>query len=411
MGNLKINTYTLKNGLKIVHTDSVKTSLVTTNVLYNVGSIDEDEEHTGIAHLMEHLMFSGSQNAPSYDEPLEEAGAQNNAWTNNDETNFYVTIHPSNIEILLFLESDRMAKLTLSDNAIEVQKKVVIEEMKERVLNKPYGDKDKCMRSLAYKRHHYRWPTIGLSAEHIQDTTKQYLRDFYESRYAPNNAVLSVVGNIHADRVLELAEKWFDDVESREVKPRNLETEPMQTESRIMEVERNVPHNNITIAFHIPSILDDRFPLYNTVTDFLAEGESSRLKKMVRETGKFLDADSYVQDMQDNGLLILEAYMKEGTTYEEAETLLMDEVKRIAEDATEREMQKLLNIKEVNYEMSIMSSQSVAYNIAKSYMLDRPDLFLNEIDRYRNLKLSKIKDVAMELSAAPRNVLRYKAKK
>lgn len=407
---IKVNSHILSNGLRLVHSDSFKTSMACVNLLYNVGARDEEPEHTGIAHLMEHLMFSGSKNAPSYDNPLQEAGAQNNAWTDNDFTNFYVNLPAMNIETALFLESDRMCDLNLTARSLEVQKKVVAEEFKERVLNQPYGDIYTHLRSLAYKVHPYRWPTIGLSVQQILDVPLDYVRDFYRKHYAPNNAVLSIVGDVSFDKAVELTEKWFSEISRADVPPRNLPEEPLQTERRVLEVERDVPQNLIVIAFHIPSCLDKAYPVYDIVTDFLASGKSSRLNRLVRESGKFVSADSYVDDSCHPGLLVMTAYLQSSVSFDEAEELLINELKGVSEKVTDREFQKTLNIREVNHETSLLSVSNVALSLAKSTLVATPDFYLNEVERYRAVELDAVKAAARSLLSTPYCVLRYKAK-
>ena len=407
---IKVNSHILPNGLRLVHSDSFKTSMACVNLLYNVGARDEEPEHTGIAHLMEHLMFSGSKNAPSYDNPLQEAGAQNNAWTDNDFTNFYVNLPAMNIETALFLESDRMCDLNLTARSLEVQKKVVAEEFKERVLNQPYGDIYTHLRSLAYKVHPYRWPTIGLSVQQILEVSLDYVKDFYRKHYAPDNAVLSIVGDVSFDKAVELTEKWFSEIPRADVPPRNLPEEPLQTERRVLEVERDVPQNLIVIAFHIPSCLDKAYPVYDIVTDFLASGKSSRLNRLVRESGKFVSADSYVDDSCHPGLLVMTAYLQSSVSFDEAEELLINELKGVSENVTDREFQKTLNIREVNHETSLLSVSNVALSLAKSTLVATPDFYLNEVERYRAVELDAVRAAARSLLSTPYCVLRYKAK-
>lgn len=204
---LQINKHTLANGLKLVHNRDVSTQMVALNVLYQVGARDEHPDHTGFAHLFEHLMFGGSQNIPDYDTPLQLAGGENNAWTNNDITNYYLTVPKQNVEIGFWLESDRMLCLDFSSKSLEVQRGVVMEEFKQRCLNRPYGDTGHLLRPLVYKEHPYQWPTIGKELNHIAQATLQEVEDFFFSFYAPNNAILAVTGNITFEEAVRLAEK------------------------------------------------------------------------------------------------------------------------------------------------------------------------------------------------------------
>ena len=246
---IEIQKYKLDNGLRLVVHQDKTTPLAAINVLYDVGAKDEDENKTGFAHLFEHLMFGGSKHIPSYDTPLQNAGGDNNAWISNDLTNYYLTLPASNLETGLWLESDRMLELDFSQESLDVQKKVVIEEFKQRYLNQPYGDIPLLLRPLAYKVHPYKWPTIGADLKHIEEATLEEVKNFFYSHYAPNNAVITVSGNIEPDDVFEKVKKWFGSIPSREVKTRNLPVEPAQTEMRELTVERDVPMDVLQISF------------------------------------------------------------------------------------------------------------------------------------------------------------------
>ena len=179
----------LANGLTVIVHRDVTTPMVAIDVCYNVGSRDEHPDRTGFAHLFEHLMFGGSKHIPSYDEPLQKAGGDNNAYTSNDLTNYYLTVPKNNIETGFWLESDRMLELAFSKQSLDVQRNVVIEEFKQRQLNQPYGDVWPLLRQLAYKVHPYQWPTIGREISHIEKATMQQVKDFFFTHYAPDNAV------------------------------------------------------------------------------------------------------------------------------------------------------------------------------------------------------------------------------
>ena len=248
---LQINRHILDNGLRLVHAQDTSTQMVALNILYNVGARDENPEHTGFAHLFEHLMFGGSVNIPDYDAPLQLAGGENNAWTNNDITNYYLTVPRQNVETGFWLESDRMLSLDFSERSLEVQRGVVMEEFKQRCLNQPYGDVGHLLRPLAYRVHPYQWPTIGKELSHIANATLEEVKDFFFRFYAPNNAVLAVTGNISFEEALHLTEKWFGPIPRREVPLRQLPPEPVQTEERRLVVERNVPLDSLFMAYHM----------------------------------------------------------------------------------------------------------------------------------------------------------------
>ena len=281
---INVNRHVLDNGLRIVHSEDTSTQMIALNLLYDVGARDEHPEHTGFAHLFEHLMFGGSVNIPDYDTPVQKAGGENNAWTNNDMTNYYITLPCKNAEIGFWLESDRMLSLDFNEKSLEIQKNVVTEEFKQRNLNQPYGDVSHIIRDMAYKTHPYRWPTIGKDINHISNATLNEVKEFFYSYYAPNNAILAVSGNITFQETMRLAEKWFGNIPSREIKARELPEEIPQTEERRLTVLRNVPVDTLYMAFHICKRKDKEYYTFDVISDILCNGRSSRLvQKLVQE--------------------------------------------------------------------------------------------------------------------------------
>ena len=290
---IQVNHHTLENGLRIVHYEDKSTQMVALNLLYDVGARDEDPEHTGFAHLFEHLMFGGSVNVPDYDTPVQNAGGENNAWTNNDITNYYITLPRQNVETGFWLESDRMLSLDFNPKSLEVQRQVVIEEFKQRNLNQPYGDASHLMRELAYKRHPYRWPTIGKEISHIANATLEEVRTFFYHYYAPNNAILAVTGHISFDETLRLAEKWFGPIPKREIPLRRLPKEERQTALRRRTVERKVPVSAIYMAFHMCDRKHPDYYAFDMITDVLSNGRSSRLvHSLIHEQKLFTAIDA-----------------------------------------------------------------------------------------------------------------------
>ena len=292
---MKINRHILDNGLRLVHSRDESTQMVALNILYNVGARDEHPEHTGFAHLFEHLMFGGSVNIPDYDMPLQLAGGENNAWTNNDITNYYLTVPRQNVETGFWLESDRMLSLDFSERSLEVQRGVVMEEFKQRCLNQPYGDVGHLLRPLAYQKHPYQWPTIGKDLSHVANATLEEVKAFFFRFYAPNNAILAVTGNISFEEAVELTEKWFGSVPRREVPVRNLPQEPEQTEERRLTVERNVPLDSLFMAYHMCDHRHPDYYVFDILSDVLSNGRSSRLNQhLVQEKQLFSSIDAYI---------------------------------------------------------------------------------------------------------------------
>ena len=300
---IEINRHTLSNGLRIVHSEDNTTQMVALNILYDVGARDEDPEHTGFAHLFEHLMFGGSINVPDYDTPVQNAGGENNAWTNNDITNYYITLPRQNVETGFWLESDRMLSLDFNPRSLEVQRQVVIEEFKQRNLNQPYGDASHLLRALAYKVHPYRWPTIGKEISHIANATSEEVQAFFFRYYAPDNAILAVTGHITFEETVALAEKWFSPIPRRHVPRRSLPMEPMQTEERRLTVERNVPVDALYMAFHMCSRNHPDYYAFDMLSDLLSSGRSSRfVQHLVQDKQIFNSIDAYISGSIDNGL-------------------------------------------------------------------------------------------------------------
>ena len=341
---IKVNRHILANGLRIVHHEDTTTQMVALNLLYHVGARDEEEEHTGFAHLFEHLMFGGSLHIPDYDIPVQNAGGENNAWTNNDLTNYYITLPHQNVEIAFWLESDRMIGLDFNPKNLEIQRQVVIEEFKQRHLNQPYGDVSHLLRSLAYVKHPYRWPTIGKSIDHIAQATLEEVKDFFYRFYAPNNAILAVTGHISFEETKRLAEKWFAPIPSRPLSSRNLPKEPVQTSPRRLEVERNVPIDALYMAFHMCDRKHPDYHVFDMLSDILSNGKSSRLEQeLVQKQQICTTIDAYITGSIDEGLFQIVAKPAPDISLAEVEKAIWKELEKIKNEAvleTEREKVK-----------------------------------------------------------------------
>jgi zinc protease len=355
----------LENGLRILYHEDTSTPLVALNIIYDVGSRDDDQDLTGMAHLFEHLMFGGSKNIPDFDTPLQMAGAENNAFTNNDFTNYYVTIPANNLETGFWLESDRMLSLSFSDEVLKIQKKVVIEEFKQRYLNQPYGDAMLLLRPLAYKVHPYLWSTIGKDISHIEKVSLSNVRDFFFAHYAPNNAILSVTGNIRYEEVLRLAKKWFGPIGRREIPVRNLPAEPFQANERKIEIERDVPSDVLYKAWHVCERVDKDFNSLDVLTDILAGGESGRLyTSLVRDRKLFSDINTYATGEIDPGLLILNGKLMDGIDFASAEDAVNEVIDDILKSLVpELEMEKVKNRFESSTVFSNTSIQTKAISL------------------------------------------------
>jgi zinc protease len=401
---------TLRNGLRvIVHTDNT-TPFVAVNVCYNVGAKHEDPERTGFAHLFEHLTFGGSQHVTDFDTPVQNAGGNNNAFTTNDITNYYITVPANNIETALWLESDRMLGPKFTKKGLDVQRKVVIEEFRQRNLNKPYGDTWHLLRDLSYKVHPYRWPTIGLIPEHIEKATMEEVKDFFFHHYAPNNAVLVISGNIKPDQAFVLAEKWFSDIPERELSNKKILAEPMQTADREITVHRDVPIDTFYISWHMSSRLSQDFYAADLLSDILSGGNSSRVEeKLVKGQKLFTEADVFLSGENEPGLFIATGKINEGVSFESARNALLDEVRQTADSLiTPYELEKVKNKVEAELLFNEIGYLEKAMQLASYEILGDAALINEQAVLYRNVTPEDIHRVASEiLRPGNSNTLNY----
>lgn len=393
---IQVNRHTLANGLRIVHNEDCSTQMVALNLLYDVGARDEDPEHTGFAHLFEHLMFGGSVNIPDYDTPVQNAGGENNAWTNNDITNYYITLPYQNAETGFWLESDRMLSLDFSPRSLEVQRQVVIEEFKQRNLNQPYGDASHLLREIAYQVHPYRWPTIGKEISHIANATLEEVKDFFFRFYAPNNAILSVTGHISFEETIRLAEKWFGEIPARQVTARQLPKEMPQTAIRRLTVERPVPVDALYMAFHMCNRHHPEYYVYDMITDVLSNGRSSRfIQSLVQEQQLFTSIDAFITGSLDEGLLQITGKPAEGVSLEQAEQAIWVELERLKTiPVPENELEKVKNRYESEQIFNNMNYLNVATNLAYFELVSRAEDINMEVEKYRSVTAAQIQDTA-----------------
>jgi zinc protease len=388
--------FTLPNGLKVIVSTDTSTPMVAVNVLYDVGARDEHPEKTGFAHLFEHLMFGGSVNIPSYDEPLQKAGGENNAFTTNDFTNYYISIPRQNLETAFWLESDRMLGLAFSDKSLEVQRNVVIEEFKQRYLNQPYGDTWLLLRPLAYKVHPYQWNTIGREISHIADATMEDVRAFYHKFYHPANAILSVVGNVTEPEVRKLCEKWFASIPMGEMHTRNIPREPEQKEQRNLTVRRDVAFDMLYKAFHMCSHADASYYATDMLSDVLSNGNSSRLyNNLVKEKKIFSEIDAYITGDIEEGLFLFSGKPVQGIAVETAEAAIDEEIVKIKQQlVTEQELEKIKNKQEASIEFSNVNILNRALKLAASELLGDIELVNTEAEKYRAVTAEDIQKTA-----------------
>ncbi|GAA4401216.1 pitrilysin family protein [Nibrella viscosa] len=404
--------FVLDNGLQVYVHEDATTPIAAVNILYNVGSRDEDPTCTGFAHLFEHLMFGGSKHIPAYDEPLQKVGGENNAFTSPDITNYYITLPAANLETAFWLESDRMLSLSFDPQVLEVQQKVVIEEFKQRYLNQPYGDVWLKLRPLAYQVHPYRWATIGKDIRHIEEATLDYVRDFFYKFYLPNNAILVVAGNVTVEQVKQLCKKWFEPIPAGAPYVRQLPQEPTQTEARFLETSADVPLNALYKVYHMPGRFDQGFYTADLLSDVLGRGKSSRLyQRLLKQEPVFSNINSHITSSLDPGLLIIQGTLNQGVTLEEADAAvesLLEEL--IQQPISEDELSKVKNQAEATLAFSEVELLNRAMNLAFAANAGNADLVNEEADKIQAVSVDDIQAIAGQvLQKANSSTMYYRA--
>lgn len=404
--------FTLDNGLTvIVHRDR-QTPMVAVNVLYKVGSRDENPDRTGFAHLFEHLMFGGSINIPKYDEPLQQAGGENNAFTNNDFTNYYLTVPANNLETAFWLESDRMLSLAFTEKSLDIQRQVVIEEFKQNYLNQPYGDVYLLLKPMAYKIHPYQWNTIGKDISHIENATMDEVKAFYKKFYHPANAILSVAGDVTTSQVEKLANKWFGDIPAGENIKRNYPSEPEQKSNNDKMVTRNVPQNAIYMCWKMQSRTSEGFYTTDLISDLLSNGNSSRMYlNLVKKKKLFSEINAFVTGDLDEGLFIVSGKLINGGGKEEAAQAICSELNSLKDSLVEeKELEKVKSKLEANLIFSKLTVLNKAMQLAYYEMLGDAGMWNDELNKYKKVTTNNIRDKAVELFRNERqNTLYYQA--
>ena len=404
---------TLANGLTVLANRDRQSKLAAVNILYKVGARNENPGRTGFAHLFEHLMFRGTRSVENFDLPVQMASGDNNAFTNNDYTDFYMTLPAANIETALWLESDRIEGLDITPEKLETEKKVVIEEYRQRYLNQPYGDQTLLLRALAYKTHPYRWAAIGLTPDHIAQATLDDVREFYRTHYHPSNALLSMSADVEEERMLALAEKWFGDLPDRPAAPCPIPQEPPQTEARREEVQRDVPATTVTVAYPMGGRLSPDFYTADLVSDLLSGGDSSRLyTRLVKQRRLLSSVNAYITGDLDPGLFIFTGQLLPQTTPEQAEEAFREEIETLCRIPAEaREMQKVKNKFEANTLFGELNVMNKAMNLGFYEMLGDAELANREVDAYGAVTADSILDFSRRTFRPERSsTLIYRAK-
>ena len=388
--------FVLPNGLVVIVNEDHSTPLAAMSLLYKVGSRNENESRTGFAHLFEHLMFGGSLHIEAFDEPLQNVGGDNNAFTSNDITNYYLTVPAENLETGFWLESDRLLGLKFSQKSLDVQKNVVCEEFRQRYLNQPYGDAWLLLRPEAYKVHPYKWPTIGKDITHIQDATLSDVKKFFYGFYAPNNAILSVSGDVTVDQIYALCNKYFAPIESRALINSKILPEPEQTSERIVEVRKNVPYDALYMVYHMPARIHPGFYVFDIISDLLSNGRSSRLyQHLVKEKQLFSDINAYITSDLDPGLFVFSGKLMKNVSMKQAEDAIREEVEKIKNNEfADEELQKVKNKYEANIQFANVNIMNKAMNLCYYEMLGNASLLNSEIDKYMATGRKEIAELA-----------------
>jgi predicted Zn-dependent peptidase len=396
---IAFDKFVLENGLKVIVHQDKSSPIVAFNLVYNVGARDEHEDQTGFAHLFEHLMFGGSVNIPDFDTPLQKVGGSNNAFTSNDVTNYYITLPKDNLETAFWLESDRMLSLAFTDKSLEVQRSVVIEEFKQNYLNQPYGDVWLLLRPLAYENHPYKWATIGKEISHIEEATMEDVKAFFKKHYLPNNAILTVAGNIETDAIKQLSKKWFEDIPSGEVLERNLPKDPKQTKEKRLRVERDVPTNAIYKAYKMCNKQHQDYFTTDLLSDVLSLGKSSRFHiSLIKEQKLFSDINAFISGSFDEGLFTITGKLADHVSFEKAEEAIVKEIEKIKNELVrEAELTKVKNKIESTTEFSETSILNKAMNLSFAELLGDANAVNLEVENYQKVTAEDIKRVANEI--------------
>ena len=401
--------HTLPNGLTLITHFDKSTPVTATSLIYKVGSRNEHPQMTGLAHLFEHLMFGGSKHIPDFDTPIQNAGGENNAFTNNDLTNFYCILPGENIDTALWLESDRMAALHLTEKKLKNQQKVVIEEFKETCLNEPYGDVWHHISELAYATYPYKWPVIGSTFEHIQKVTLEDATAFYHNHYHPGNAILSIAGPLPFSKIEEKVNHWFGDIPSAQSPEPITIFEPFMERRVFREVYGDVPAEALYMAFPMCDRLSPEYYVSDLISDILSGGRSSILyQELVKQQELFTYIDAYITGTAGPGLFIVEGKLAPGKSLEEGE----DAVWKILESLQRKpisfkELYKLKNKVESTLSFSEISVMSKAINLAVFESLGDAGLINREVAMYRAITREEIHRQAEQLFQKDRVAVIY----
>jgi len=408
---VEFHKFQLQNGIRLIVQPNKDTAIASLNVLYDVGSKDEQPDKTGLAHLMEHLMFEGSVNIPNYDAVLQNAGGENNAFTNNDVTNYYLYLPAQNLELGFWLESDRLYQLALTEKKFLNQQKVVLEEFEETTLDIPYGDAWHHLRNLTYKKHPYRWPVIGLTREHVANFTYNDVINFYEKHYQPQHSIWVVAGPVNVDEVKAMAEKWLANLPNNTTYKRSLFNEPEQHEFRQKTIEGNLPSDALYMAFKMPGRNNKNYHACEILSDVLATGRSSRFEQnLVKKQRLFSSINAFVTSDLEQGMFVVEGMVNSGVSLSNAEASVWNELELLKTELVgEKELERIKNKIETTIAFSENNPLNTAINIAFYELMGNANEINEEIGKFRSLTSPQIKATANKLFQKNKcSTVRYK---
>jgi len=409
---IKFTEFTLDNGLEVVLHQDKSTPIVAISVLYHVGSKNEKPDRTGFAHFFEHLLFEGSENIArgEFSKYIENAGGTLNAFTNYDQAFYFEKLPSNQFELGLWLESERMLHAKVENEGIETQREVVKEERRQRIENRPYGGLVAETMKRVYKEHPYQWPVIGYM-EHLNAAEEKDDVDFYKTFYVPNNAVLSIAGDIEIDEAKKLVEKYFGEIPRGKGKvPRPTIVEPQQTKEIVDTAYDNIQLPAVVMAYRVPEAGTPDYYACDMLSMVLSQGQSSRLyRTMVDDKQLAIQAGAFPFGLEDPGVTLAYCITNAGVETKDAVETMTEEFNKVGKELiTEKEFQKLRNQIENDLVNNYASLSGISQSLAeyKTYQ-DDANLINTEIEKYLAVSREDIQNVAKKYFTDDNRVVLY----
>ncbi len=395
---LKVEKYSLDNGLTVILHEDRSSGLISYHTWFRVGSKDEDPNLTGLAHLFEHMMFKGATRytGKQYEELLRKNGGTNNAFTSHDYTGYYVNIGSNKLELVMDLESDRMESLVISEGNLKSERDVVKEERRFRVDNNIAGFMDEKLFSMVYNTHSYRWPIIG-SMEHLSNVTIAQCKDFFRRYYAPNNAVLVIVGDFNKGKTKKLINKYYGHIKSQKVLKKNIAKEPVQKAARKTVIHKKVQNPRVSIGYPTSKAGDSDSYALDILSYILGGGQSSRLhRKLVVQRQLASMAGSYSYTPEDPGILNVTVDVRNGINIDTVLNVIESEMSKFRDhEVTEEELKKAKKFILLANVNALKTVSGKASNLALNEVVMNDYRFLfSDIQRYQNVTAKDILRVA-----------------